>query len=57
MPRVEEIKHHLRLDFETTGKQRQDELSRHPDDQRFADAIKELQHLAAMWMKYRMTSP
>ena len=47
MPRVEEIKHRLRLDFETTGKQRRDGLSRHPDDQRYADAIKKLQHLAA----------
>ena len=47
MPRVGEIKRRLRLDFDATGKQRRDELSRHPDDQRYADAIKKLQHLAA----------
>ena len=45
--RVEEIKRRLRLDFETTGKQRRNEWSRHPDDQRYADAITKLQHLAA----------
>jgi hypothetical protein len=47
MTRVEEIKHDLRLDFETTAKQRRDVLSRHPDDQRNADAIRKLQDLAA----------
>jgi hypothetical protein len=47
MLRVAEIKHRLRLDFQATGKQRRDELSRHPDDQRYADAIKKLQHFAS----------
>jgi hypothetical protein len=40
MPRVEEIKHRLRLDFETTAKQRQEESSRHPED---VNTIKKLQ--------------
>jgi hypothetical protein len=43
MPRVEEIKHRLRLDFETTAKQRQEESSRHPEDQRYVNTIKKLQ--------------
>ena len=55
--RVEEIKRRLRLDFETTGKQRRNEWSRHPDDQRYADAITKLQLSLQAWMKYRMPWP